>query len=149
MNRSATTLLFVCAFAAPLAAQTDLASRIDAVVKQHLQKPGAVGLSVGVAFGGEVVAKGYGLADAEFDVAADAETSFRIGSITKQFTAALVLKQIEQGKVALDDALRETRARLSDRGQDGHRVASCSTTPRASEATPTSAPSGRRSNRSS
>ena len=109
MNR--TTLLFFCVFAVPLAAQTpdarppDLASRIDAVVKPHLKKPGAVGLSVGVAFGGEVIARGYGLADAEFDVAADSETCFRIGSITKQFTAALVLDQIEQGKFALDDPL--------------------------------------------
>ena len=111
MNRLATRLLLLCAFAAPLTAQTpraltpDLASRIDAVVKPHLKKPGAVGLSVGVAHGGEVIAKGYGLADAEFDVAADSETCFRIGSITKQFTAALVLEQIEQGKLALADPL--------------------------------------------
>jgi len=111
MKQPVTTLLFLCALAAVLAAQTpdtkttELGGRIDAVVKPHLKKPGAVGLSVGVAFGGEVVAKGYGLADAEFDVVADAETCFRIGSITKQFTAALVLKQIEQGKVSLDDPL--------------------------------------------
>ncbi|HEX6811214.1 MAG TPA: serine hydrolase domain-containing protein [Planctomycetota bacterium] len=116
MNRPRTTFLSLLALVTAVAAQTpakpvaatetpDLAGKVDAVVKRHLQKPTCVGLSVGVAHGGAVVAKGYGIADAEFDVKADAETCFRIGSITKQFTAALVMKLVEQGKLALDDPL--------------------------------------------
>ena len=68
--------------------------------------PAPVGLSIGVAKGGEViVAKGYGLADAEFDVPADKDTMFRIGSVTKQFTAAAIMRFVEQGKIRLDDDL--------------------------------------------
>ncbi|RXM18210.1 class A beta-lactamase-related serine hydrolase, partial [Citrobacter sp. AAK_AS5] len=52
-----------------------------------------------------LVAKGYGLADAEFDVPANPETMFRIGSVTKQFTAAAILRLVEQGKLSLDDDL--------------------------------------------
>lgn len=83
----------------------DLAERVDAAVHKHLHKPTAVGLSVGVAFGADLIEKGYGLADAEFEVPADGATAFRIGSITKQFTAALVMKCVEQGRVALEDPL--------------------------------------------
>jgi CubicO group peptidase (beta-lactamase class C family) len=49
--------------------------------------------------------KGYGLADREWNIANTAETKFRIGSVTKQFTAACILQLIEAGKLSLDDKL--------------------------------------------
>ena len=52
-----------------------------------------------------LLAKGYGLAEAEFEVPADAQTMFRIGSITKQFTAALILRAVERGQLSLEDGL--------------------------------------------
>jgi D-alanyl-D-alanine carboxypeptidase len=85
-----------------------LEARVDAIAAEFLKKPGAVGLSIGVARKGEVLLeKGYGLADAEFDVPADGETMFRIGSVTKQFTSAAILLQIEQGHMKLDDTLEK------------------------------------------
>ena len=81
-------------------------ARVDALVQQRLGEPNAVGFSVGVAQHGHVLlAKGYGIADLEFDVPADAETMFRIGSVTKQFTAALVLRAAEKEQLSLDDPL--------------------------------------------
>lgn len=81
-------------------------ARVDAVVEARLQGPNAVGFSVGVGQQGQVLlAKGYGFADLEFDVRADAATMFRIGSVTKQFTAALILRAVERQQLALDDAL--------------------------------------------
>jgi CubicO group peptidase (beta-lactamase class C family) len=69
---------------------------------------GAVGLSIAVSYDNEVIlAKGYGLAEVEHDVATDAESIFRIGSITKQFTAALVMKLVENGKIGLDTNINE------------------------------------------
>lgn len=83
-----------------------LVERIDAAVQPHLAHPSAVGLAVGVARGGEVVLeKGYGRAELEFDQPAGPATMFRIGSVTKQFTAALVMRSVERGQVALDDPL--------------------------------------------
>lgn len=59
-----------------------------------------------VAWHGKVVfAKGYGYADQAFQQANTLETKFYIGSITKQFTAAAILKLVEQGKLSLDDPI--------------------------------------------
>ena len=49
--------------------------------------------------------KGYGLADREWNITNTAETKFRIGSVTKQFTAACILQLAEQGKLSVDDKL--------------------------------------------
>ncbi len=60
-------------------------------------------LSVAVARGENVVLeKTYGRADIENDVPAGNATIYRIASITKQFTAAAVLRLVEQGRVDLD-----------------------------------------------
>ncbi len=91
---------------AAVADEAGIEARIDAIAAENLERPGAVGLSIGVARAGKVlIAKGYGFADLEFDVRADAETLFRIGSVTKQFTAALVMSYVEQGNLALDDEI--------------------------------------------
>ncbi|MEO8142088.1 MAG: serine hydrolase domain-containing protein, partial [Sphingomicrobium sp.] len=55
--------------------------------------------------GKTVYATGRGLADVERKIAITPETRFRLGSITKQFTAAAIMKLVEQGKVSLDDPL--------------------------------------------
>jgi CubicO group peptidase (beta-lactamase class C family) len=56
-----------------------------------------------VAENGRVIyKKGLGLANMEWNIPNTTETRFRLGSITKQFTAALILQLVEQGKVKLD-----------------------------------------------
>ena len=55
--------------------------------------------------GKTVLRKGYGLANVELGVPIRPETVFRIGSTTKQFTSACVLKLVEQGKLRLDDPI--------------------------------------------
>jgi CubicO group peptidase (beta-lactamase class C family) len=59
-----------------------------------------------VAYQGKVLlAKGYGLADREAGTQETAATVFSIGSITKQFTAAAILKLEMQGKLSVDDPI--------------------------------------------
>lgn len=95
-----------CASRAAPPSDAEVLSKVDAIAAEYLQKPSAVGLSIGVARKGQViVAKGYGLADAEFDVPVDKDTMFRIGSVTKQYTAAAIMRLVEQGKISLDDDL--------------------------------------------
>ncbi|HEX8290880.1 MAG TPA: serine hydrolase domain-containing protein [Pyrinomonadaceae bacterium] len=50
-----------------------------------------------------LMSRGYGMADAEHDVANTPETKFRLGSLTKQFTAAAVLLLQERGKLSVQD----------------------------------------------
>ncbi len=64
------------------------------------------GIAVLVAQNGKILfEKGYGFADVERHVPVTPETQFRIGSITKQFTAAAILKLQEQGKLSVHDTL--------------------------------------------
>ena len=59
-----------------------------------------------VAKGGEVILhNGYGLADREKNIPVKKDTVFDIGSITKRFTRAAILKLEEQGKLKRSDPL--------------------------------------------
>ncbi len=59
-----------------------------------------------VARGDEVLYRGaVGKAVMEWDLANTPDTRFRIGSVTKQFTAALILQLVEDGKIELDAPL--------------------------------------------
>lgn len=51
--------------------------------------------------------KGYGYADREQKLQNTPETKFRIASLTKQFTAMLIMQLVEQGKIKLDAKLSE------------------------------------------
>ncbi|HEU0078522.1 MAG TPA: serine hydrolase domain-containing protein [Longimicrobiaceae bacterium] len=89
---------------------------VDAAVGRAMQAP-IVGISVAVARGDQIILeKGYGLADRESGRPATRETVFEIGSITKQFTAAAVLRLAEEGKLSLDDGVGEHLPELRERG---------------------------------
>ncbi|MBA3442260.1 MAG: serine hydrolase, partial [Pyrinomonadaceae bacterium] len=61
-----------------------------------------------VAEGGKVIyRKGFGLANMEWNIPNEPDTRFRLGSITKQFTAMLILQLAEQGKIKLDGKLSD------------------------------------------
>ena len=51
--------------------------------------------------------KAFGMADREWNMSNTVDTKFRIGSLTKQFTAACMLQVAEQGKLSLDDKLNK------------------------------------------
>ena len=62
------------------------------------------GAAVIVVKGGKtILRKGYGTADMELGVKVEPDMVFRLGSITKQFTAAAILLLAEQGKLSLSD----------------------------------------------
>lgn len=61
-----------------------------------------------VAENGKVIYKGgFGMANMEWDIPNTPETKFRLGSITKQFTAMLILQLVEQGKIKIDGKLSD------------------------------------------
>lgn len=89
---------------APTWADAEVEIAVGHVVEKALGSPGAVGFSVSVGIDGRVaLEKGYGLCELEHEVPTTARTVFRIGSITKQFTSALVMRLVEQGKVDVDE----------------------------------------------
>lgn len=50
-----------------------------------------------------LVSKGYGMANYEHDVPNTPQTIFRIGSVTKQFTATAIMQLEERGLLSVDD----------------------------------------------
>jgi CubicO group peptidase (beta-lactamase class C family) len=61
-----------------------------------------------VAENGKVIYKGgIGMANMEWGIPNAADTKFRLGSITKQFTATLTLQLVEQGKIKLDGKISD------------------------------------------
>ena len=97
------------AVGAPLPAQTareQLVRTLDSLAGAPVQEGRAVGIAVAVVKGKDtLLLKGYGKADAEWNVPMATDAMFEIGSITKQFTAAAVLQLRDQGKLTLDDDL--------------------------------------------
>ncbi len=77
---------------------------IDAYVAAQVRAKGFVGLSVAIMRDGKVVfAKGYGRRSLEKRLPVTADTSFAVGSITKQFTCACIFLLAEEGKLAIGD----------------------------------------------
>jgi CubicO group peptidase (beta-lactamase class C family) len=79
-------------------------SAVDAYVAGQVKSKGYVGLSLAVVRDGKVVlAKGYGQSSREDGTPVTPDTPFAIGSVTKQFTCACVLKLAEEGKLSVHD----------------------------------------------
>lgn len=65
------------------------------------------GATIAVVANGKIVKEAaYGLANIELDAKAETDSVYEIGSMTKQFTATLVMLLVEEGKVDLDKSIR-------------------------------------------
>jgi CubicO group peptidase (beta-lactamase class C family) len=83
-----------------------------------LTKAGSPGCALGVYRDGKIAyAKGYGLANIEEHVAITPQSVFDIGSTSKQFTATSILLLEKQGKLSVNDDVREYIPELPDYGQ--------------------------------
>jgi D-alanyl-D-alanine carboxypeptidase len=77
---------------------------IDAYLMRQVTTQGFVGLSVAIVKDGVVVLdKGYGRSRLSPDAPVQADTPFLIGSITKQFVAAMLLRLAGEKKLSLED----------------------------------------------
>jgi CubicO group peptidase (beta-lactamase class C family) len=99
------TLLFVGCESSPSGSK--FSSAIDDIAMEAMNTGKVAGISVGVAYGDSEFFKGYGMADLELDVPTPDDAIYEIGSVTKQFTAAGILKLAEEGKIDLNADIRE------------------------------------------
>lgn len=83
------------------------AEKIDDLLKRY-NEYGLFNGSALVAENGKVIFKsGYGFANMEWKVPNTPDTKFRIGSISKQFTATIIMQLVEEGKIKLDGKLTD------------------------------------------
>jgi CubicO group peptidase (beta-lactamase class C family) len=87
---------------------------VDALFAEALGELGAPGIAYGIALDGELVhAGGCGVRDLGSGVAPDADTAFRICSMTKSFMAMTVLSLRDEGRLDIDAPLAEVASDLS------------------------------------
>ncbi|UCG28179.1 MAG: beta-lactamase family protein [Bacteroidales bacterium] len=78
---------------------------IDSIFSEW-NKPNVPGCALGIIKDNKLIyTKGYGMANLEYNIPNTTNSVFRIGSSSKQFTAACIILLEEQGKLDLDDKL--------------------------------------------
>lgn len=102
MKRTIFTILVLVSI---IISAQDKTEKIDNLMDRYLEY-GLFNGSVLVADqSGIILSKGYGYANMEWMVKADENTKYRIGSVTKQFTALIIKQLEEEGKLSTDDKL--------------------------------------------
>lgn len=106
-TRKLFTLFIIALMTASVALAQDNAKKIDQLLKNY-HDFGQFNGAVLVGEKGKIVhAKGYGMANMEWAIPVQADTKFRIGSVTKQFTAAVILQLAQEGKIKLDGKITD------------------------------------------
>ena len=102
----AAVVLLLCLSFAALAQTADdaqAAKAIDELLAKAYPTDGPGASVIVIKEGRTLLRKGYGMADMELGVKVEPDMVFRLGSITKQFTAVSILMLAEQGKLSLSD----------------------------------------------
>src|ERR1700733_13978743 len=99
---TAVVLIVICCLS--VAAQ-DAAKKIDELVTAYTKKEGFNGSILVAQKGTILLQKGYGYKNAATKEMNDGNTIFQIGSITKQFTSALILYLQQEKKLSIHDKL--------------------------------------------
>lgn len=113
MRRYLATLVFALGLPSPARAQHIVgtrdarAMRTDSVF-QRFDRTDSPGCALGVYQDGNILyARGYGMASLEHGVALSPRSVLDVGSISKQFTAMVMLILQKEGKLSLDDPIRK------------------------------------------
>ncbi len=109
--------LLVMPFSVPAVGQSVYnGPRVDSIFAAY-DNVGSPGCAVGVIRHGDfVLERGYGMANLEYDIVLTPSSVFRIGSTSKQFTAAAMVLLQQEGRISLDDDIRKYLPELPDHG---------------------------------
>ncbi|MDD4051215.1 MAG: serine hydrolase [candidate division Zixibacteria bacterium] len=94
-----------------------LEAKVDAFLKPALDYDLISGTVLIAKNGNILLAKGYGPANREYDFPNTPETKFRLGSMTKQFTAAAIMLLEERGLLKVEDTLTKYYPDYPDGGK--------------------------------
>jgi CubicO group peptidase (beta-lactamase class C family) len=92
------------AFAAACEAAT-ISRQLDSYLQAQVDRNHFSGTVLVAQDGKVLLAKGYGYANAEWRTANTLQTKFRLGSLTKQFTATAIMQLREKGLLRLEDSI--------------------------------------------
>ncbi|MCF6317826.1 MAG: beta-lactamase family protein [Proteobacteria bacterium] len=92
---------------------------LNVLLNELFSKDGPGGVALVVKDGKTLYRKAFGMANLELGVKMKPENVFRIGSITKQFTATAIMQLVEQVKIDLDDDITKY---IGDYPTNGHTI---------------------------
>jgi CubicO group peptidase (beta-lactamase class C family) len=102
---AALTVLALFAIGAAPAAVSDPVARMKQIVQLYVADKSFMGTVLVVKNGKTLLDSGFGYADLEWKIPNTPRAKFRLGSLTKQFTAASILLLQERGKLNVDDPI--------------------------------------------
>lgn len=111
-------LLILCSFSLTLFGQPGEHQEIDNlfVEWENDQSPGA---AIGIIKEGKLIySKAYGIANLDYGIPITNDSKFYIASTSKQFTAACIALLSIEGKIGLDDNIREYIPEIPDYGKE-------------------------------
>ena len=84
----------------------DMGQALQGLLDQQVQEQGVLGMAMAVQLAdGTVIGKASGYSDPSRETPYSVDTRTLIGSLTKTFTAVVVMQLVEEGKISLDDTL--------------------------------------------
>ncbi len=111
--------LFLNTSFAQTIADKQLTAKFDQLLSEQF-KTGETGAAALVSKKGQIIyKKAFGMANLELNVPMQPDNVFRIGSISKQFTAVAILQLMEQGKLGLQDDITKF---IPDYPTHGHKI---------------------------
>ena len=99
-------LITFCAWSVVLFSQ-DLTKDLEALMGHYAETEIFNGAALVSKEGKVIYQKGHGWANMEWELPNTADTKFRLGSITKQFTAMLIMQLVQEGKLKLEDKITD------------------------------------------
>ena len=111
MHRFAIAALIACLVSTSVrsssqsSSSVDVSQRLNQIVQFHVEHDHFMGVVLVQRGGLTLLSKGYGFADLEWKIPNTPATEFALASNTKQFTAVLILRLQEQGKLSISDKL--------------------------------------------
>ena len=81
-------------------------SRLDTLIQDGMARHHVPGIAVGMWHDGILEFGGWGVTSVDHPLPVDADTLFQIASVTKTITATVIMRLVEQGRVALDAPVR-------------------------------------------
>jgi CubicO group peptidase (beta-lactamase class C family) len=91
--------------ATEIPSNTEITSRLKRYMSDAVQFDHFSGAVLVVRKGKVLFSKGYGMANAELNIPNKSSTKFRIGSVSKQFTAAAIMQLQDRGKLKIGDLI--------------------------------------------
>ncbi|MBK8517277.1 MAG: serine hydrolase [Saprospiraceae bacterium] len=111
--------LFLNASIAQTIADKQLTTKFDQLLSDKFKSNETGGTALVARKGQIIYKKAFGMANLELNIPMQTENVFRIGSITKQFTAIAILQLMEQGKLDLQDDITKF---IPDYPTHGHKI---------------------------